>query len=76
MLTRIGFNVSGKNKEDIKRKAILVIADYLNSDDIEKVERETQLEVEVDAEVEDVELDSRSHPIVKNYTAKIWAKLK
>lgn len=76
MRSRLVFTVSGSSLEDIKRKSVFVVSEYLKSDDLEKVEKETDFELEVDAEVYNVQENDFSYPVVKNFTAKVWAKIK
>jgi hypothetical protein len=74
--SRLIFTVSGVNIEDIERKSVLIVSEYLGSDDLERVKRETDFEVEVTAEVENFIEETLSYPIVKTFTAKVWAKIK
>lgn len=76
MRSRLSFTVSGENQDDIKRKALLVVSEYLQSDDLDKVDRDTEFEFEVEADVNNVLDQSISFPIVQSFTAKVWARVK
>ena len=76
MRSRLSFTVSGENQEDIKRKALLVVSEYLQSDDLDVVDRDTEFEFEVEANVDNVLDQSISFPTVQSFTAKVWARVK
>lgn len=76
MRSRLSFTVSGENQDDIKRKALLVVSEYLQSDDLDKVDRDTEFEFEVEADVNNVLDQSISFPTVQSFTAKVWARVK
>jgi hypothetical protein len=76
MRSRLAFTVSGENQEDIKRKALLVVSEYLQSDDLDVVNRDTEFEFEVEANVDNVLDQSISFPTVQSFTAKVWARVK
>jgi len=76
MRSKLVFTVSGDNLEDIKRKSLLIVSEYLQSNDLDKVEKETEFELDVEANVSNVLDESVSFPVVQDFTARVWAKIK
>ena len=72
--SRLNFTISGSNAEDIKRKSILVVAQFLDSHDLDAVE--SKVEFEVEAKATPGQSEDAYYPLVDQFFATVWAKIK
>lgn len=73
MRTRMSFTVYGTNAVEIERRAIQVVCEYLNIEDVELAKSKVDMEFDVNGD--DVSSPEPSHSLTK-FASKVFVKIK
>jgi len=71
--SRLEFEVIGSGREELKRRALQVVSEYVKIDNLEDVDLITDLEMSVKAEIA---VDETGAHQINYFIAKVWAKVK
>jgi septum formation topological specificity factor MinE len=71
--SKLEFEIVGTDIDELKRRALQVVSEYVKIDDLEEVESMTEMEMSVKAEIA---LDEFGENQINYFVAKVWARIR
>lgn len=73
MRSKVNYVVYGSNLEELERRALQVIGELLQIENIEGVRSKVDIEMEISTETN---VDKEDYSQIESFVAQVWAKIK